>query len=118
MQDQFESLAKRLAARTQELRASEPARPPLKLVTTTTASALQMDSVVRESHLRMIRSLARSYRGVGLQLLVDQATLGRAGLDDLGDEEVLQLHRDLDRARECIRDGVDFEEAGLLRAFS
>lgn len=73
------------------------------------------DSVVRESHIRMIRSLARTYRQFGVQLIVDQATLGKAGLEELTDGELIALHRDLDRARECIRDDVSFEEAGILR---
>ncbi|WP_253256700.1 hypothetical protein [Stenotrophomonas sp. VV52] len=73
------------------------------------------DSVVRESHIRMIRSLARTYRQFGMQLIVDQATLGKSGVDELSDTELIALHRDLDRARECIRDDVSFEEAGILR---
>ncbi|TDB29740.1 hypothetical protein ATCM_12615 [Stenotrophomonas sp. ATCM1_4] len=64
----------------------------------------------------MIRSLTRAYRPFGFQLLVDQATIGRAAIEDLSDTELLALHRDLDRARECLTDGVSFEEAGLLRS--
>lgn len=73
------------------------------------------DAVARESHLRMIRSLAKIYRPFGVQLIIDQATLGHASIDDLGDEDLIELHRALDRARECIRDDVSFEDAGLIR---
>ncbi|MPS35036.1 MAG: hypothetical protein FH747_00950 [Stenotrophomonas sp.] len=64
----------------------------------------------------MIRSLTRAYRQFGFQLLVDQATIGCAAIEDLPDAELVALHRDLDRARECIADGVTFEDAGLLRS--
>jgi len=75
-----------------------------------------MDEVMRQSHYRMIRSLTRAYRQFGFQLLVDQATMGKSGVDDLSDDELIGLHRDLDRARECLQDGITFEEAGLLRS--
>lgn len=75
-----------------------------------------MDDITRESRLRLIRELARSYRSCGFNLIVKQATVGKTGLDELTDEEVIQLHRDLDRARECLRDGIDFEDAGLVRS--
>lgn len=73
------------------------------------------DAVARESHLRMIRTLAKVYGPFGVQLIIDQATLGHASIDDLGDDDLIELHRDLDRARECIRDDVSFEDAGLIR---
>ncbi|MFL0349767.1 hypothetical protein [Stenotrophomonas lactitubi] len=73
------------------------------------------DAVARESHIRMIRSLAKAYRHFGVQIIIDQATLGHACIEDLGDDALIALHRDLDRARECIRDDVSFEEAGLIR---
>lgn len=73
------------------------------------------DGAVRESRLRMIRSLRKHYRALGMDLLVAQALLGRASLDDLTDDELAQLHRDMERGLECIRDDVSFEDAGLLR---
>lgn len=75
----------------------------------------RMDDIVRQSHIRMIRSLTKAYRQFGFQLLVDQATIGCAGVEDLDDDALIALHRDLERARDCITDGVTFEEAGLLR---
>ena len=41
----------------------------------------------------MIRSLAKIYRPFGVQLIIDQATLGHASIDDLGDDDLIELHR-------------------------
>lgn len=98
-------LAERIAA-------APPKAPPARL-------AVQgMDRICRDSHIRMIRSLVRAYRPFGFQLLVDQATLGRAGMDELDDHELIDLHRAIDRARECLQDGITFEEAGLIKSSS
>jgi hypothetical protein len=72
-----------------------------------------LDSVTRESYVRMIGHLRRRY---GLQMLVDQAIFGKGSVDRLGDEELEALYKDLERARECIADGISFEDAGLLRS--
>ena len=96
----------------ERISAAPPADKPLR----DPGDIYPMDAIMRESHMRMIRSLTKGYRQFGFQLLVDQATIGRAGIEDLPDSELLALHRDLDRARECLADGVSFEEAGLLRS--
>lgn len=88
-----------------------PAKPHLRLAEARPAG---MDATVRESHLRMIRSLRRSYRGFGMDLIVNRATLGKSSLDDLSDDEVLSLHRDMHRAIDCIQNDVPFEVAGLI----
>ena len=72
-----------------------------------------MDPITRESHLRMIRHLRTRW---GLQILVDQATFGRAGLEQLEDQELVQLHQDLYRAQECMMEGISLVDAGLLHA--
>jgi hypothetical protein len=74
-----------------------------------------MDAVTRESHLRMIRTLKTSYRPFGVDLIVNQATIGKGSIEDLSDAELVQLHCDLERALDCIRHDVSFEDAGLLR---
>lgn len=74
-----------------------------------------MDVIERESHLRFIRSMRRAYRHVGMDLIINQATLGKGTIDDLTDQELVQLHRDMDRARDCLRDDISFEDAGLIR---
>ncbi|KRA74242.1 hypothetical protein ASD78_12165 [Lysobacter sp. Root667] len=61
----------------------------------------------------MIGHLSRRY---GLRVLVDQATFGLAGVEQLDDEGLVSLHRSLDHARECLADGISLEEAGLLRS--
>ena len=73
-----------------------------------------MDAATRESHLRMIRSLCRAYRAYGLDLIVNQATIGRRTIDDLADGEVVALHNNLYRAIDCVRNDVPFEVAGLI----
>lgn len=64
----------------------------------------------------MIKSLVKAFRPYGLQLLVDQATIGKLGINDLDDDAIIDLHRNLERALECIQDGITFAEAGLIRA--
>lgn len=71
-----------------------------------------MDAIQREAHYRRIRYLASAYK---LQWLVDQATWNVANLEDLSDEDLIELHRDMDRARECPVDDVSYEDAGLVR---
>ncbi len=74
-----------------------------------------MDLVTRESHIRLIRSLARAYRHHGFDLLINQATIGRSSMDQLSDAELIALHDDIDRARECVAEGISFDLAGLIR---
>lgn len=79
------------------------------------ATTARMDVILRESHCRMIRHLRRRW-GFPMQVLIDQACFGYAGIEQLPDDELVQLHKDLERAQECMRDGVTFEDAGLLRS--
>jgi len=74
-----------------------------------------LDPITRESHIRMIRHLSRRYR---LQVLVDQAIFGFVAVEDLPDDRLVGLHRDLDRARECLADGISLEDAGLIRSIA
>ncbi|HHA2501892.1 TPA: hypothetical protein ACOENT_000062 [Stenotrophomonas maltophilia] len=50
-----------------------------------------------------------------MQLLIDQACFGRTGPEALADDELERLHQDLERAQECMLEGISFEDAGLLR---
>lgn len=101
-----------LCARVDAVRAE---RPRLKLISPETAlpSARQMDAILRESHIKRITHLKRFYR---LQWLIDQATFKVGSIDKLGDEDLAALLADAERARECIADGVSFEDAGLVRS--
>lgn len=82
-----------------------PTQPPLRT----------MCDITRESHCRMIRHFRRRY-GHSMQLIIDQAIFGLAGIEQLDDDALIQLHKDLERAQDCIRDDVSFEDAGLLRS--
>lgn len=116
--DKFEELAQRLAARTAALRVETPQRPTLRVVPTELAAEPQgfrMDAMVRESHCRMIRHFRRRW-GQPMQMIIDQACFGLAGIEQLPDDDLIQLHKDLERAEDCMRDGVTFEDAGLLRS--
>lgn len=108
--NRFEELAQRLAARTLELRAGGGAVPALRLVVNEPRA---MDAIARESHCRMIRHI-RWRRGKVMQMLIDQACFGLAGIEQLDDQALIELHKNLERAEDCIRDGVAFDDAGLL----
>jgi len=62
----------------------------------------------------MIRHYRRRW-GYPMQLLIDQACFGRTGPQALADDELERLHQDLERAQECMLEGISFEDAGLLR---
>lgn len=62
----------------------------------------------------MIRHIRRIW-GQPMQMLIDQATFGLAGIEQLDDDRLIALHKDLERAQDCMRDGISFEDAGLLR---
>lgn len=111
--DKFEELARRLAARNAELDAAR--KPPPKLRLVQPAAPGRMDVLTRESHCKMIRHIRRRW-GSPMQQIIDQATFGLAGIEQLGDGELVQLHMDMERAQDCMREGVSFEDAGLIRS--
>lgn len=51
-----------------------------------------------------------------MQRLIDQACFGIAGIEQLDDGDLVQLHMDMDRAEQCMLEGISFEDAGLLRS--
>lgn len=115
--DKFEALARMIAA---EMKQS-PQKPKLRLITGDdfdSRPSRGMDPITRESHLRVIRQLRKAFRGFGFELIIAQATIGKTGVEALDDDALIALHRDLDRARECINEGVTFEDAGLVRSGS
>lgn len=74
----------------------------------------RMDVVLRDGHCKMIRHIRHRW-GYPMQVLIDQACFEHGGIDNLPDDDLIQLHKDMERAEECLRDGVSFEDAGLLR---
>lgn len=104
-----------LAALIRERARSAPlVKPRLRLVTLAAPEpgAFHLDDVSRNGHFRRIRWLSRAFR---LQWLVDQATFSVPALECLEDAELSALLSDMERARECLRDDVSFEDAGLIR---
>lgn len=70
------------------------------------------DGVTRESILRRVRFLARSY---GLQFLVDQATFNAPSLETLSDKALSKLLTELENTREALAAGVAIEDLELMR---
>ena len=112
-EDQLQELAQRLARAMDKGDTKTAAPPRLKLVPPSAVRG--MDGITRDSHYRMIRHFRRHW-GPSMQMLIDQACFGVAGIEELSDTALIDLHRDMERAMDCIREGVTFEEAGLLRA--
>lgn len=104
----LDALAQALA---DKVKGAEPARPALRLVGAPTGP--RFDAITRESITRRSRFLARSYQ---LQWLVDQHTFNVPNIDCLDDRAMSALLNDLERARECVAEGVSFEDAGLVRS--
>jgi hypothetical protein len=101
-----------ISARMDELRpAPEKAKPKLRVVTAPKPSLF--DSITRESVLKRVRFLRDRWH---MQCLVDQATFNVPNLDCLEDADLVQLLHDMERARECRGEGIDWEEAGLIRS--
>lgn len=99
----------------QKLQERIAAAPP-KRCSSRPPPAQMGSSVWRVSQIRLIRSLVRTHRAYGFQVLLDQATLGHSDLQDLSDDELIDLHRTIDRARECVQDDISFEDAGLIKS--
>ena len=50
-----------------------------------------------------------------MQRIIDHACFGLSGIDQLDDDSLVQLHMDLERAEQCMLEGISLEDAGLLR---
>lgn len=111
-EERLQELAKRMAAAMGP--ASEaPSRPQLQLVRDAPPYR-RMDDITRESHCRMIRHIRRRW-GHYMQRIIDHACFGLTGIDQLDDDSLVQLHMDLERAEQCMLEGISLEDAGLLR---
>jgi hypothetical protein len=85
-------------------------QPKLRVIATPRPSVI--DSITRDCILRRIRWLRDQYN---LGCLIEQATFNLPGVDCLEDAELMQLHREMEDARECCIEGVSIEEAGFIR---
>lgn len=115
MDNELEALAQAIAQRVQR---TKPRLVDATVLPVQRPATGSMDPITRESHLRWLRALRRALKYMDVELFFRQALVGKASLDDLTDDEVLELHKTIDRARECYHngDGITYHEAGLLRA--
>lgn len=74
---------------------------------------LVLDSVSRDAIHRRVRDLERMYR---LTWLINQEAFHVPGIECLEDEELADLLKMMEQARECIVEGVPFDDAGLVRS--
>lgn len=68
-------------------------------------------STEREWLCDQVRFLARVY---SLDWFVRQESRGYAGLESMPDDELRNVYKRVGKAIECIKEGVSFEDAGLL----
>jgi hypothetical protein len=106
--EEVKALAKILDARS--IRNKGHTKPLLRLITPPTSKLL--DSIARDAHLKRITFLERRY---SLRWLVDQQCFGVASVTLLEDCDLIRLLSMMERARECIAEGVSFEDADLVR---
>lgn len=96
--------------------AKAPRRPVLRLVSREDLASGEppgMDAVTRDLHYRIIRDLARMY---DLGWLVRQEAEHVAGvIERLDDDELVALRSTMQQARECLLEGISFDDAGLVR---
>jgi len=97
-----------------QVKGVRPRRPQLRLVPSKVAPEQRgFDDVTRDSITRRVQFLARRY---GTGFLVEQATFDVAGgIAGLSDEQLSALLNDMERARECITEGICLEDAQLIR---
>ncbi len=91
-------------------RGVKPLRPQLRAIDGTPRRQT-LDAITRAFCIRRIRFLSKSY---GLPWLVDQHLLNAPGLESMGDSELSTLLREMERARECITNGISLEDAGII----
>lgn len=107
----LEALAEIISAQVKGVR---PRRPDLRLVETPRAAGRsRFDEITRDHVTQRVQFLARRY---GTRFLIEQATFDvPGGISGLSDEQLSNLLQDMERARECLADGISFEDAGLIR---
>lgn len=93
-----------------------PERPKLRVVRAHDFEnqTAKLDTVTRGLYCTRIRDISRLYR---LDWLVRQeCSFSFGALEALDDDDLVNLHTTMERARECIVEGVPLDEAGLVRA--
>ena len=113
-EERLQELARRMAAAMDG--GQQPVqRPKLRVVVAPVPHVTRLDDITRESHCRMIRHIRRRW-GYVMQRIIDQACFGLAGIEQLDDDALIQLHKDMERAEECVLEGISLEDAGLLKS--
>lgn len=102
----MEALAAVIAQRVEKRKQA----PKLRVITTPKPTVI--DTITRDCILRRIRWLRDQYN---LGCLIEQATFNLPGVDCLEDADLMQLHREMEDARECCVEGISIEEAGFIR---
>jgi hypothetical protein len=74
-----------------------------------------LDYATRRMHERMIWQFIVNYPGWGFRGIYSQAIRGRSCLAKLADWEVIELREKMHSALECLSEGIDLREAGLIR---
>lgn len=77
------------------------------------ANEVVFDDITRSAAICRIRDLQRMFH---LGWLVRQETFHVPGLECLEDGELSALLADMERARECMAEGIDLEHTGLIRS--
>lgn len=101
-----------LSARMDELRPPAASTKPRLRAVGQPAPTIY-DSITRNSILRRIRFLRDAW---GMHCLVDQATFNVPNIHCLDDLQLARLLHDMEQARECSLEGLDWAEAGLIRS--
>lgn len=96
----------------EELSGERRAKPRLTVVGSTPPPAVVDDEITRASRVNRIRWLAKAYK---LEWLVQQHIFDHPGIESLDQEALRALHKDMEQGRECVVDGISFDDAGLVR---
>ena len=102
----LEALAELISARVQKTR---PSKPLLRVINTPKPTIF--DSITRDCIYRRIRFLRNAY---GLHFLIDQATFNLPNMECLEDADLSRLLDDMEKARECIAEGIPLEDRDLI----
>lgn len=105
--EKLQQLVKELDAKVSQ------AYPRPKIVPPAPSPGVVLDSITREAMYSRIRDLQRMYQ---LGWLLRQETFHVPAMECLEDAELSGLLTDMERARECLVEGVCFEDAGLVRS--
>lgn len=96
------------------IRRAKQERPVLRLIRRDDLARdiPEEDPVMREHRIARIRWLSKHY---GLDVIVQQHTFGRTGIDALDACELVALHKDMESAFDTVLQGFPIDEAGLVR---